>query len=172
MQEFFETFNEENKPTGLVARSVVHKRGLWHRAANIFLFRTNGQLIVQRRDESKDVWPGAWDLSVAEHLQPGESFEAGAIRGLVEELGIAGVILERVSGEIRSMLEVPESGIKDYEIQVCFRGISDAELIPQASEVAEIRFFSLDDLRESMLGDPNRFTPWFRDRAGDIGLFD
>ena len=171
MEELFETFSEEGEPTGLVARDVVHKLGLWHRASNVFLFRTDGQLVVQRRHGTKDVWPGAWDLSVAEHLEPGESFVAGAIRGLSEELGITGVTLKPVSNVIRTKLEVAEQGIKDFEFQVCFRGVSDADVRPQTSEVAEIRLFQLDDLRVEMLSRPENFTPWFRSRASDIGLF-
>ena len=171
MEELFETFSEEGEPTGLVARDVVHKLGLWHRASNVFLFRTDGQLVVQRRHGTKDVWPGAWDLSVAEHLEPGESFVAGAIRGLSEELGITGVTLKPVSNVIRTKLEVAEQGIKDYEFQVSFRGVSDADLRPQTSEVAEIRLYQLDELRVEMLSAPERFTPWFRSRASDFGLF-
>lgn len=30
----------------------------------------------------------SWDLSVGEHLQPGETYEHAAYRGLEEELGI------------------------------------------------------------------------------------
>jgi len=61
VSEFFETFSEEDEPNGLFERSVIHKLGLWHRASNVFLFRTNGKLVVQRRHDSKDVCPGAWD---------------------------------------------------------------------------------------------------------------
>jgi isopentenyl-diphosphate delta-isomerase type 1 len=171
LEELFETYSEEGEPTGLVARDVVHRLGLWHRASNVFLFRTDGQLVVQRRHETKDVWAGAWDLSVAEHLEPGESFVAGAIRGLREELGITGVNLEPVSDIIRTKLEVAEQGVKDYEFQVSFRGVSDAALRPNISEVAEIRLYQLDELRAEMLNSPAKFTPWFRSRASDIGLF-
>ena len=171
MQELFETFSDEGEPAGLVARNVVHELGLWHRASNVFLFRTDGQLITQRRHMSKDVWPGAWDLSVAEHLKPGEDFLAGAIRGLSEELGIEGVRLEPVSEVIRARLEVAELGIKDYELQVCYRGVSDAKLMPQPDEVADIRLFALGDLKTAMHESPKEFTPWFRGRAQDIGLF-
>ena len=172
MQELFETFNDDDEPTGLVSRSQVHRLGLWHRASNVFLFRTDGQLVTQRRHESKDVWPGAWDLSVAEHLKPGEDFLAGAIRGLREELGVEGVTLEPASKVIRTKLKVAEMGIMDYELQVCFRGVTDADLTPQSSEVAEIRLYQLSELKADMQESLDQFTPWFRDRANDIGLFD
>jgi len=172
MEELFEIFNEDGEPNGRAPRDVVHKRGLWHRASNVFLFRPDGQLIVQRRHESKDVCPGLWDLSVAEHLEPRESFLDGAVRGIREELGITGVRLERVSNVIRAKLDIAESGIRDYEFQVSFRGGFDGKLAPKLSEVAEIRSLGLGELQVEMLKVPERFTPWFRGRAIDIGLFD
>jgi len=172
VQELFETFSNDGEPAGLVPRDIVHKLGLWHRASNVFLFRTDGRLVTQRRHESKDVWPGAWDLSVAEHLKPGEDFLASAIRGLSEELGIEGVSLEPASEVILAKLEVTELGIKDYELQVCYRGVSDADLIPQPDEVADIRLIALGDLKDAMRKNPDEFTPWFRGRAQDISLFD
>ena len=172
MEELFEIFTEEGEPNGLAARDIVHARGLWHRASNVFLFRPDGRLIVQRRHASKDVCPGLWDLSVAEHLEPRESFLAGAIRGISEELGITGVRLERVSNVIRATLDIAELGIKDYEFQVSFRGEFDGVLTPKLSEVAEIRFLGLGELQAEMTKAPERFTPWFRRRAIDTDLFD
>ena len=157
---------------GLVARNMVHMHGLWHKAVNVFLFRTDGRLITQLRHESKDVWPGAWDLSVAEHLKPGEDYMACAIRGVSEELGIEGVSLEPVGGVIRAKLEVAEQGIKDFEFQMCFRGVSDADIVLESSEVAETRLFELGELKAAMQMSPYNFTPWFRRRSHDIGLFD
>jgi isopentenyl-diphosphate delta-isomerase len=169
--ELFETFDDADQPAGLVPRTVVHELGLWHRTSNVFLFRTDGQLIVQCRQKSKDVWPGAWDLSVAEHLKPGEDYLACAIRGLLEELGIEYVDLEPIGGVIRSRLEVAELGIKDYELQRCYKGVSDAALLPNPDEVAEIKLFTLAELEIAMDEAPTDFTPWFRDRAQDVHLF-
>ena len=137
----------------------MHEHDRWHRASNVFLFRPDGQLIIQRRHEPKDVCPGLWDLSVAEHLEPRESFRAGAIRGINEELGITGVRLERISNVIRATLDIPELRNKDYEFQVFFRGGFDGELDPKLSEVAEIRFLTLGELQVEMMKAPERFTP-------------
>ena len=167
-----ETFSDQNQPTGLVARSRVHALGLWHRAANVFLFRTDGRLITQLRHDSKDLCPGTWDLSVAEHLKPGESYLDGALRGLNEELGIDGVELEPIGEEARTTFEVSGLGIRDCELQMCFRGVSDAKIVPQVDEVSEIRLFHLGDLRVAMSESPASFTPWFCDRAQEVGLFD
>jgi isopentenyl-diphosphate delta-isomerase len=85
--EFFDTFDAGGNPTGIAPRLRVHREGLWHCAANVFLFRSDGRLIVQQRNQGKDVCPGAWDLSVAEHLKPGETYEQGARRGCEKNWG-------------------------------------------------------------------------------------
>jgi isopentenyl-diphosphate delta-isomerase len=169
--ELLETFDDAGRPGGLVARASVHERGLWHRAAHVFLFRGDGRLIVQRRQATKDVWPDTWDLSVAEHLAPGEDYLCGAMRGLREELGVGGVALVSVTGILCSRLDVPESELKDYELQQCFEGICDRPLAPDVHEVAEVRCCALGELRAAMQSYPERFTPWFRARAQDIKLF-
>lgn len=47
----------------------------------MWVFRPDGRLLIQRRSAAKKMGPSQWDLSVAEHLQPGESFlEAGGGR--------------------------------------------------------------------------------------------
>lgn len=40
----------------------------------MWVFRLDGRLLIQRRSAAKKIGPSQWDLSVAEHLQPGESF--------------------------------------------------------------------------------------------------
>lgn len=47
-EELFETFDGDGNPTGLVPRSRVHREVHWHRAANVFLFRSDGRLLLRR----------------------------------------------------------------------------------------------------------------------------
>ena len=168
--EAFQTFDADGKAAGVVVRSRVHREGLWHRASNVFLFRSDGRLIVQRRHWHKDVCPGAWDLTAAEHLKIRETYEQGALRGLLEELGVEGVDLEAIGGVTRARLDLPEQGVKDYELQQCFRGVFDGELQPNDSEVCEIDTVVLSDLNSSFRQRPNDFTPWFRESAIRLGI--
>ena len=89
--ELFETYDDQERPLGLMRRCEVHQLGIWHRSVSVFLFDSKGNLYLQRRSPTKDVAPGIWDVSVAEHLIPGESFLDAATRGLAEELGPDGV---------------------------------------------------------------------------------
>jgi isopentenyl-diphosphate delta-isomerase len=168
--EAFQTYDANGRLAALVPRSRVHREGLWHCAASVFLFRSDGRLIVQRRSARKDVCPGAWDLSAAEHLQPGESYEQGAARGLREELGVGSIVLEALGGVTRARLEIPERGVKDYELQQSFRGVFDGELRPNETEVAEVATMSLGELTVAFRDKPDDFTSWFRDTALRLGF--
>lgn len=168
--EPLQTFDASGISTGIAPRSRVHREGLWHRAANVFLFRSDGRLIVQRRQWSKDVCPGVWDLSVAEHLRPGETYEEGARRGLREELGVTDVVIHPLGGVARAQLEMAEHGLRDYELQQSFRGVFDGELRPSVDEVSETSAFDLDELSVAFAERPDDFTPWFRGSALRLGL--
>ena len=170
MDEPFETFDAEGNALGIALRSRVHREGLWHKASNVFLFRTDGRLVIQRRQWDKDVCPGVWDLSAAEHLKPGETYEQGAVRGLREELGIAVAGLERVGTVTHTKLEIPEQGIKDYELQQSFRGVFDGEVRANVSEVCEVQTIALRDLADAFKRRPTDFTPWFRQSAVSLGI--
>jgi len=170
MVEILETFDASGHPQSLESRARVHKEGLWHRAVNVFLFRTSGRLLIQLRHSEKDVWPSAWDLSVAEHLKPGESFEQAAERGLAEELGICGVPISPMGAVTTSCLDEPEHGIKDWEFQQSFQVVTDQRAIPSVGEVAALREIELEELRVEFLERPAQYTPWFRSRAIELGI--
>jgi isopentenyldiphosphate isomerase len=174
MQELFETFDDAGRPAGLVPRDVVHATGLWHRSVHVFLFRPDGALYIQQRAPTKDLYPGRWDLSVGEHLRPGEDYLEGALRGLCEELGVTGIELEPLGGERRFRCAVPALGIADHELQAAFRGTHAGGLRPDGGEVAAVRAISAMDLATWIARDADAFTPWFlhelRERPG-LGEF-
>ena len=170
MEELFETFDDAGRLTGLVERSVVHAQGLWHRAAHVWLFSSDGRLHIQRRAAHKDLYANLWDFSVGEHLTPGESFEEGARRGLLEELDVTDVLLEPI-GELRKMrLDAPELGIKDFELQQGFRGCHDGPVTPDPDEVAEVRLIAMDELASWLDESPSAFTPWFVTDVFELGI--
>jgi isopentenyl-diphosphate delta-isomerase len=167
--ELFETYDEVGRMLGLVPRNEVHRRGLWHRASNVFLFDAESRLYLQKRAAGKDVWPNAWDLSVGEHLQPGESFEQAAHRGLAEELAVYDVALTPLGDAVRGCVEIPKHQIRDFELQQSFSGRYDGDVIPDPTEVAEVRRIALDALAAEITANPDSFTPWLRSRLRAFG---
>jgi isopentenyldiphosphate isomerase len=62
--------------------------GVMHRAVHILVFDESGRLFLQKRSLHKDLNPGLWDTSAADHVDAHEDYASGAARELREELGI------------------------------------------------------------------------------------
>jgi len=55
-------------------RSEVHRDGDYHRAVHVWIYsESTGELLLQRRADCKDSWPGKWDISSAGHISAGDS---------------------------------------------------------------------------------------------------
>lgn len=87
--ELFDIYNADGTPAGYIAsRDDAHKLGLWHRTVHVWIRNEKGELLLQKRALTKDVYPGYWDISCAGHIDAGESPETAALRELSEELGV------------------------------------------------------------------------------------
>ncbi len=161
MTEYFETFDDDGRALGLVPRAEVHRRGLWHRSAHVFLFTRTGALWIQQRAAGKDLYPGRWDFSVGEHLTPGETYLQGALRGLTEELGIDNAALEPLGGVRRNTCRIADQGLLDRELQQAFRGTWDGPVTANPAEVADVRTIEPAALRAWIQRSEQDFTPWF-----------
>ena len=63
--------------------------GDWHKAVHVWiLVKPTEEVLVQRRADWKDSWPGRWDISSAGHVEAGSSEIDAAQRELKEELGL------------------------------------------------------------------------------------
>jgi hypothetical protein len=78
--EVFEIYDADCNLVGRELRARVHQQGLLHKATYCFVFDRQDRLLVQRRSLRKKIGPNQWDLSVAEHLAPGETHRAGGAR--------------------------------------------------------------------------------------------
>ena len=117
---------------GMVSRSQMRARNLCHRAVFVAVHSEDGCLLVHRRAESKDIWPGQWDIAVGGVLIGDESYEVAAIRELDEEIGISGVLLEHLS----------DGAYRDSSVNLigrCFRLRSNGPFTYRDGEVVETR---------------------------------
>lgn len=161
--EIFAVYDAMNLVVGTATRREVHARGLYHRAVHVVVFDAKGALLVQRRSANKDVCPNLWDLSVGEHLQPGETYQQGAARGLREELGIRDVALQRLRPPRLQRFAAPEKNILDCEFVELWQTQYDGPIAPSADEVSETQHAEVGALHSALQRRPELYTPWLRD---------
>lgn len=92
--ELFEVLDEQGEKTGVLReRNVVHRDGSPHATAHVWIVRENDRsgfdILLQKRSQDKDSYPGCYDISSAGHIPAGEGALTCALRELSEELGIA-----------------------------------------------------------------------------------
>jgi len=81
-------YSAKGKLVGYATRKSLRKLSLVSRASHIFVFNTNGELFLQRRASTKDVFPNLIAPSASGHVDLNETSRRAAIRELKEELGI------------------------------------------------------------------------------------
>jgi isopentenyldiphosphate isomerase len=61
---------------------------LLHRCVFVAVVHPDGRLLIHRRSEHKDVWPGWFDLAVGGVVAAGEAYDTAARREVAEEVGL------------------------------------------------------------------------------------
>jgi isopentenyldiphosphate isomerase len=84
---------ETGEVVGSAPRSRMRRENLPHLVVAILVRDPLGRVYVQRRTDTKDLFPGAHDCWVAGCVTAGEDPGDAAVRELAEELGISGVRL-------------------------------------------------------------------------------
>lgn len=143
--ELVDVVDEHDVVTAVVTRSEMRSRRLRHRTVFIAVTNPSGDVLVHRRADHKDVWPGRWDLAAGGVLAAGEMYDAGAVRELAEELGIEGVALERLGSGTYEDAAVAE-------IATVYRVRWDGPVRFADGEVAEARWMTLEEVQRGAAG--------------------
>lgn len=68
----------ENRVIGSAPKSRMRKERLIHRASFILVFNDTGEMFVQKRTMTKDIYPGLWDVAAGGVVLADESFTLSA----------------------------------------------------------------------------------------------
>jgi isopentenyl-diphosphate Delta-isomerase len=144
-----------------VGKLEVHQRGLRHKAVSVFVV-DGARVLIQKRAAGKYHTPGLWANTCCTHPRWDEEAATCAIRRLREELGITG-LYPTYAGRVEYRAEVGQ-GLVEHELVDIFVAEASPELrvVPNPSEVEDVRWVDLYDLKAEVLRQPERFTPWLR----------
>lgn len=89
MEELIVLVDENDQPIGVMPKSLVHGPNTpLHRGFSVYVFRPEGELLLQQRSFGKQTFPGVWSNSCCGHPGPGETPGQAAVRRARMELGL------------------------------------------------------------------------------------
>ena len=136
--ELLDVVDENGIPTGeTVERSIAHAKGIRHRTSHVWLLRRRSEgveVLLQKRSDNKDSFPGCYDTSSAGHIPTADC----------SELNDCGLI------RIQSESFFHGAPFKDDQVSKVFYIWKDVEpeaMKLQVSEVSGVIWMPLDECR-------------------------
>ena len=148
--ELVDIVDDDDVVIETVTRAEMRAGRLQHRAVSIAVMGTDRRLLVHRRADDKDVWPGMWDMAAGGVVAAGESYDDAAHRELAEELGIT----------VDDLHHLGEGRFTDQSVALFGRSylaVHDGPFIFTDGEIAEVRWVTADQLATLMASE--RFVP-------------
>lgn len=139
--ELVDIVDDDDEVVATVTRAEMRAKRLQHRAVSIAVLSSDGLLLVHRRADTKDVWPGMWDMAAGGVVAAGEHYEDAARRELAEELGVT----------VDAFVSLGEGRFVDDAVALIGRGYRcthDGPFTFTDGEIAEVRWVDRAGLDE------------------------
>ena len=151
--------DERDQEIGSEEKIAAHRAGKLHRAFSVFIFNSEGKLLLQNRARIKYHSGGLWTNTCCSHPRPGEDTESAAHRRLREEMGFD-CDLKKTFGFIYRIQF--DHQLSEHEFDHVFIGTSEQNADPDPNEVGRWRWSSLGEIKKELATNPENYTYWFR----------
>jgi isopentenyl-diphosphate delta-isomerase len=137
----------------------AHEKGVMHRAFSVFVFNSQGQMLIQKRADEKYHSPGLWSNTCCSHPRTGERVADAAHRRMVEEMGFDCDLEKAFTFIYKANVG---DGLTEHEFDHVYTGMSDTAPVPNPEEVGDWKYIEMDALVRDMEENPDAYTVWFR----------
>jgi len=159
MEEKVILVDEDNHEIGTAEKLRTHREGALHRAFSIFVFNSNGELLLQKRAKGKYHSAGLWTNTCCGHPRPKEPLQQAVHRRLMEEMGFDCDLKEIFSFTYKVQLA---NDLVEHEYDYVFMGTYDGDPTPSPEEADDWKWTDLEELRTDVQMNPDRYAAWFR----------
>jgi len=159
MDELIDIVTQDGQPTGKTAlKSEVHSKGYYHNTAHVWFYTSDGKILLAQRAATKTICPLLWDVSVAGHVDAGETVEQAALREVLEEIGVEIKESSLYKVGIFSCFQAYYNGIVDNEFHYTFIAefkVNIDEVVFNTEEVEAIKLVSISEFQDLLEGSHN-----------------
>jgi isopentenyl-diphosphate delta-isomerase len=150
--------NEHDEITGSMEKLEAHKKALLHRAFSIFVFNSQGEMLMQQRATNKYHSGGLWTNACCSHPQPGEETADAARKRLKEEMGFEIPVSKIFDFVYKTAFD---NGLTEYEFDHVFVGEYEGGVNYDKEEVMDAGYMSMREIKHSLKSHPEKYTAWF-----------
>jgi isopentenyl-diphosphate Delta-isomerase len=156
--------DDEGRSIGTMPKPLVHHGETpLHRAFSAYLFDGDGRLLVTRRADGKQTFPGMWTNTVCGHPGPDEDDPAAIARRARFELGLGVAEIRPALPCYRYRAEF--RGVVENEICPVYLGRFSGSPEPEAGEVGEWELLHWPAFRARLDAEGDAWSPWCREQA-------
>ncbi len=151
--------DKHDKVIGYGEKHDVHKEGLLHRAFSIFVFNSANELMIHQRAHEKYHSPGLWTNTCCSHLPKGSEMNEAIHIRLLDEMGFDTTLhfVEKFHYRIDF-----DNGLTENEIDHIYIGFYEDNPNPNAEEVANYKWITMQNLRYDIAKNPDSYTYWLK----------
>ncbi len=150
LPELVELLTPDLHPCGTAPKATVHTADTpLHRAFSCFLFRPDGQLLLQQRAAHKVTWPSIWSNSCCGHPGPGEPTPDAVVRRLRFELRVSAQHLTCILPHYQ--YHATHLGITEHEHCPVFVGLLTDSPTPNPEEVQALDLVPWGDFSRAII---------------------
>ncbi len=144
---------------GAMEKMEVHQKALLHRAFSIFIFNERGEMLLHKRADKKYHSGGLWTNACCSHPRPGEDTLEAAGKRLLQEMGIVTPLEKAFEFVYKAGFD---NGLTEYEFDHVFVGTYSGDVTPDAEEVSDYCYKSIEEIKNSIQSHPQKYTEWFK----------
>ena len=159
MKEKVILIDENDKEIGEEEKIKAHQEGKLHRAFSIFIFNSQGKMLLQKRAQDKYHSGGLWSNACDGHPRPGEDIEKAAHRRLKEEMGFDCKLKKIFKFKYKAELE---NGLVEHEIDHVFWGTYNENPKPNPKEIETFKWVDLKSLLKDVSSHSEKYAFWFK----------
>ena len=151
--------DEHDVQTGTMEKMEVHQKALLHRAFSVFIFNDKREMLLHKRADKKYHSGGLWTNACCSHPRPGEETKAAAQIRLYEEMGFNTELKKAFDFVYKAPFD---NGLTEHEFDHVYIGNYNGDITPNAEEVSDYCFKSIEEVKDSIESHPQKYTEWFK----------